>query len=115
MQDRCAISEVLAATEPRSWLVDVTDYTGLRGEQVPVDAVTQAEAVAAAIDITPPNLTVAARMADITDATPTQLARVQDEIVAAAVALAETGGLGIETATEAAAHPVDIFGLTPDT
>jgi len=108
--------------EDRTWLVEVTDYTGLRGESTQVVAATQEEAVKAALETTPGLLTLVPSIADITDLTVEQTEQVKNEMIAATYTLADEGGytatteLGAAVAKaiekQAAAHPIAVFTPT---
>ena len=65
--------------EDRTWLVEVTDYTGLRGESTQVVAATQEEAVKAALETTPGLLTLVPSIADITDLTVEETKQVTED------------------------------------
>ena len=105
--------------DERTWLVEVTDYTGLRGESTQVVAATQEEAVKAALETTPGVLTLVPSIADITDLTVEQIKQVTEQMIAATYTLAEEGGytatteLGAAVAKaieeQAAAHPIAVF------
>jgi hypothetical protein len=103
----------------RTWLVEVTDYTGLRGESTQVTAATQAEAEAVALATTPGTLTLVDSVADVTGVTAEQLQQVTAQMIAASQAHAVQGGYTATTAlgkavedaiaAQAAAHIADVF------
>jgi len=105
--------------EDRTWLVEVTDYTGLRGESTQVVAATQEEAVKAALETTPGVLTLVPSIADITDLTVEETKQVTEQMIAATYTLADEGGLTATTdlgaavakaiEEQAAAHPIAVF------